>query len=234
MNTAIIVAAGAGNRFGGDTPKQFLTLRGKALLAVTISRFEECVDIDEIVVVTAEDRIESVSGLKSEFSKLKAVVEGGATRSESVRNGLSVADTTGIVAVHDGARPLVTAEEISRTVLAAKEHGAACLAVPVTDTIKQTEGGYITGTLDRTALRAAVTPQCFRFEIIERAFAESHSVQKATDECALVERLGIPIRIVEGSPRNIKITVAGDLKLAEALLDDQGLRRCSEQALKKT
>ncbi|MDH3492749.1 MAG: 2-C-methyl-D-erythritol 4-phosphate cytidylyltransferase [Acidobacteriota bacterium] len=218
MNAAIIVAAGDGKRFGGTTPKQFLTLRGKTLLEIAVSRFEECADILEVVVVVPADFVDRSMEIIRKFPKTAAVVAGGTTRSGSVLNGLNAAAGAGIIAVHDGARPLVTVEEISRTVRAADEFGAACLAVPVTDTIKKTDGQEIITTVDRSTLRRAVTPQCFRREILERAFAEAESMESATDECTLVERLGIPVRLVEGSARNIKITMPDDLVLAEALL----------------
>ena len=223
MNTAIIVAAGAGKRFGGEAPKQFLTLRGKTLLEITLSRFEHCTDVDEIVLVVPEERLRAEESLQSQFTKLKSIVAGGSTRAESVRNGLEEVRSEGVVAVHDGARPLVSVSEISLTIAAAKKHGASCLVVPVTDTIKKTDGRVITGTLDRSKMRRAVTPQCFEYGLLKRAFAEADSIETATDECSLVERLGVAIRIVEGSVRNIKITMPEDLKIAEALLDQKDI-----------
>ena len=220
MNTAIIVAAGAGKRFGQKTPKQFLTLRGKTLLEITLSKFEQCSDIGEIVLVVPEDSVEGAAQLITDFSKLGSVVAGGETRSLSVLRGLEAVRNRNFVAVHDGARPLVSVEEISRTVRSAAETGAACLVMPVTDTIKRIEGDQIAGTLDRTKLRRAVTPQCFRYELLERAFRESSSLESATDECTIVEALGVKIKVVEGSARNIKITVPEDLNIARALLDE--------------
>ena len=148
-------------------------------------------------------------------------VSGGETRAASVWNGLQAikSDKAEIVAVHDGARPLVTAEEISRTIEKAGETGAACLVAPVTDTIKEIADGEILRTVDRAKLRRALTPQCFRLGILRRAFelARNESIE-FTDECMIVERLGVAVSIVEGSPRNIKITLPEDLILAEALL----------------
>lgn len=217
MNTAIIVAAGSGKRFGGDTPKQFLELAGKPVVFHTLQRFEDCAAIDEIVLVLPQ----SETSAKFNFNKLKKIVAGGQTRAESVWNGLQAVDFTKVevVAVHDGARPLVTTEEITATIEKARETGAACLVAPVTDTIKEVADGKINGTIDRTKLRRALTPQCFKFDVLQRAFAQLNRFSKdATDESYLVEQLGIAVSIIEGSAKNIKITVPEDLVLAESLL----------------
>jgi 2-C-methyl-D-erythritol 4-phosphate cytidylyltransferase len=222
MNTAIIVAAGSGKRFGGKTPKQFLEILGKPLIIHTFQRFEACPEIDEIILVlpsTETAKFLQIAG-KYNLKKLSKVVPGGNTRAESVRKGLSAvrAATADIVAVHDGARPLVSIEEISETVEKAKETGAACLVSAVTDTIKEIENGEISRTIDRSTLRRALTPQCFRYEILRRAFENADLSEAATDECFLVEKLDQKIAIVEGSTRNIKITHREDLILAESLL----------------
>ena len=121
--------------------------------------------------------------------------------------------------MHDGVRPFVTADEISATVAAAREFGAAVLTVPVVDTIKEVKDGFITGTPPRAGLRRALTPQCFRYEILRRAYADSYSLSAAaTDDSWLVENLGIRVRSVEGSSRNLKITQPEDLAVAELLL----------------
>lgn len=222
MNTAIIVAAGHGRRFAADKPKQFLELAGKPVVFHTLQAFEDCPTIDEIVVVFPQfetnDLIESKAPIN--FSKLKTQVAGGNSRAISVLKGLkAVSPNTEIVAVHDGARPLVTPEEITRTIEKAKETGAAILVAPVTDTIKEVAGDKIVGTIERARLRRALTPQCFRLEILRRAFEEFKDLNEiATDESFLVEKLGVTVSIVEGSARNIKITVPEDLVLAEILL----------------
>ncbi|MBL8181930.1 MAG: 2-C-methyl-D-erythritol 4-phosphate cytidylyltransferase, partial [Blastocatellia bacterium] len=163
MNTAIIVAAGSGTRFGSDIPKQFVEIGGRQLLSHTLEKFEACDEIEEIVLVLSEDQIPN---FRSEISKLRTVVAGGASRAVSVQNGLAaVSENTKIVAVHDGARPLVTVEEIAQTVMKAAETGAACLVAEVSDTIKHVEGGEIVRTVDRTKLRRALTPQAFRVDI---------------------------------------------------------------------
>ena len=213
---AIIVAAGSGSRFGSETPKQFLEINGKPVIAHTIERFEAAPSVDSIVIVVAAERIAQID--PSPFRKVSGVAIGGASRAESVLNGLSVLlDDIEVVAVHDGARPLVTVAEIEATIARAKEAGAACLVAPVTDTIKSVRGGEIAATLDRDKLRRALTPQAFKREVLLAAF-ENADLAAATDECYLVEKLGHPITIVEGSPRNIKITHPEDLILAEAFL----------------
>jgi 2-C-methyl-D-erythritol 4-phosphate cytidylyltransferase len=224
MNTAIIVAAGSGQRVGGDTPKQFLEIHGKPIIIHTLERFEKCALVDEIVLVLAKSKIGGFLEVVSKygFTKPVRIIEGGETRSDSVYNGLDsiVPDSAGIVVIHDGARPLVTDSEISRTILKAKETGAACLVCEVTDTIKEVCNETIIQTIDRRKLRRAMTPQCFEYELIKRAFSENDVGELDTDECRLVEKLGHDIAIVEGSVRNIKVTRAEDLIFVENALDE--------------
>jgi len=236
MNTAIIVAAGSGQRFAGSQPKQFVPILGKPLIIHTLEKFESCPAIDEIVLVLSEaGRVEfEIINLKFEISKLRHVVTGGKTRAESVRNGLDSIELSAgdIVAIHDGARPFVYVDEISRTVEKASETGAACLVADVTDTIKEIDGAYISRTIDRNNLRRALTPQTFRYDILQKAFEGVDLIESITDECYLVEKLGVKIAFVEGSARNIKITRAEDLVLAEALIetyDRSGLSKISSE-----
>lgn len=222
MNIAIIVAAGSGKRFGGKTPKQFLEILGKPLIIHTIERFEACAEIDEIILVlpsTETAKFLEIAG-KYNLKKLSKTIAGGETRAESVWKGLSAvrAATAETIAVHDGARPLVSIAEIAETVKKAKECGAACLVAAVTDTIKEIKDGKIARTIDRSTLRRALTPQCFQYEILKRAFANADLTEAATDECFLVEKLNQEIAVVEGSARNIKITHPEDLILAGNLL----------------
>jgi 2-C-methyl-D-erythritol 4-phosphate cytidylyltransferase len=221
MNTAIIVAAGSGTRFKSTTPKQFVEIHGKPLLIHTLERFEVARSVDSVIVVLPEDRIDEFESLAQRFqlNKIFAVVSGGATRAESVRNGIdAIALDEGVVVVHDGARPLVTPDEIDETIEKAKDTGAACLVAPVTDTIKTINGKEIANTLDRDKLRRALTPQAFRVELLRKAFEQSDLSEAVTDECYLVEKLGHPISIVEGSSRNIKVTQADDLIIASEFL----------------
>ncbi len=221
MNCAIIVAAGSGTRFQAEKPKQFLEIAGKPLIFHTLDIFEKCSSIDEIVLVLSSNEIENFKNLAAGYNltKLKKTVSGGKTRAESVVSGLRAVDEKcETVAVHDGARPLVSSEEISRTIEKAKEMGAACLTAKVTDTIKTIAGDKIVGTIDRETLRRALTPQCFQIEILRRAFAGADLSEAVTDECFLVERLGYEIAFVDGSAKNIKITTREDFLVAEILL----------------
>ena len=223
MNTAIIVAAGSGTRFGSPVPKQFLEIGGKPLLIHTLERFEFCPAVDEIVLVLSAAEIENFQSAIGKFNlkKISKIVSGGETRAASVLKGLNSidGDKAKIVAVHDGARPLVTTAEITKTIKKARETGAACLVAAVTDTIKEVADEKIVGTIDRTKLRRALTPQCFRYEILKRAFtAENEIGETVTDECFLVEKLGYKIAAVEGSAKNIKVTTPEDFVLAETLL----------------
>lgn len=215
--TAIIVAAGSGSRFNSETPKQFFELNGKPVVVHSIERFEAAESVDSIVLVLPQERVNGFN--TSQFAKVHIVLAGGNTRANSVLNGLNaVPNDTAIVAVHDGARPLVTVDEIERAIDKGKQTGAACLVAPVTDTIKSIRREEIAATLDRSQLRRALTPQVFRIEVLKKAFEEFTLDESVTDECYLVERLGRPIAMVEGSSRNIKITHSDDLLLAEALM----------------
>lgn len=219
MNTAIIVAAGSGERFRSEIPKQFLELNGRPVIERTVERMHSAPSIDSITLVLAPDHLHRFDELRARFPKLTAIVAGGRSRAESVRNGLdAIPAGCDIVAVHDGARPLVSVDEIERTIAQAGSSGAACLVAPVTDTIKSIRGGEIAATLDRDKLRRALTPQAFRLDILKRAFDLADLTNAVTDECYLVEKLGCPIAIVEGRASNIKITHPEDLVLAEALI----------------
>lgn len=225
MNTAIIVAAGTGSRFAASQPKQFVEILGKPLIIHTLERFEACPLVDEIILVLSLDGCSEFAKLNGhiEIKKLRSVATGGKTRAESVRNGLIKIDATKakIVAVHDGARPLVTVDEITRTIEKAAETGAACLVADVSDTIKEVESGTIKNTVDRRKLRRALTPQAFQYEILRKAFDDVDINEGITDECYLVEKMGVDITIVEGSSRNIKITRPEDFVLAEAYLKEE-------------
>jgi 2-C-methyl-D-erythritol 4-phosphate cytidylyltransferase len=223
MNIAIIAAAGAGTRMASDRPKQFLLLAGTPVIFHTLKVFEQCDSIDEVIVVLPAEESAGFLSLAGKFGvrKLARVVPGGATRSDSVKRGLMAirSATAEIVVVHDGVRPFVTVEEIDATIAAAKSDGAAILVAPVTDTIKQVDDEVVVKTLDRGTLRRALTPQCFRYELLREAYQKADvNDPSLTDESALVEQLGKRVSIVEGSARNIKITTAEDLAIAEAIL----------------
>jgi 2-C-methyl-D-erythritol 4-phosphate cytidylyltransferase len=223
MNIAIIAAAGAGTRMASDRPKQFLLLAGTPVIFHTLKPFEQCDDIHEVIVVLPAEESAGFLSMAGKFGlrKIARVVPGGATRADSVKRGLMAirSATAKIVAVHDGVRPFVTVEEISNTVAAAQSDGAAILVAPVTDTIKQVKNQAVAGTLDRGALRRALTPQCFQYELLRQAYQQADvNDPSLTDESALVERLGKRVSVVEGSGRNIKITSVEDLLIAEAFL----------------
>ncbi len=224
MNVAIVVAAGRGTRLGGNQPKQFLELRGVPIIIHTLRQFDRCAEINEIIVVVPAESTAAFSSLAEKFAvrKLSRVVSGGATRAQSVQCGLNAITSAEIVAVHDGVRPFVTPDEIDSVVAAARTSGAAILVAPVADTVKNVENGLVKSTLPRHNLRRALTPQCFRYDLLKRAFDQLADVEAAgievTDDSLLVERLGTEIGAVEGSELNIKITNEEDLALAEALL----------------
>ena len=208
---------------GGERAKQFLELAGIPIIIHTLRAFERCEIIQEVIVVLAAQEAADFLSLAGRFSlaKLAKVVPGGATRAESVLQGLRAVRpaTAEIVAIHDGVRPFVTPDEITRTVNAAQLHEAAVLVAPVTDTIKEVESGLVVRTLERSQLRRALTPQCFRYSLLRRAYEQADVMNpKLTDDSALVEAMGIGAVIVEGSPRNIKITTPEDLAIGEVLL----------------
>ncbi|MBX7171847.1 MAG: 2-C-methyl-D-erythritol 4-phosphate cytidylyltransferase, partial [Pyrinomonadaceae bacterium] len=159
MNTAIIVAGGSGTRFGGKTPKQFLEILGKPLIIHTLERFQKCSEINQIVLVLPSNQASNFLQIVNKYgiTKLSKIVAGGKTRAESVSKGLKAVQSAKakIIAVHDGARPLVSSNEISECVLKAKETGAAIIVSSVTDTIKQVKDGKIVNTIDRNQLRRA-------------------------------------------------------------------------------
>ena len=227
MNVAIVVAAGKGTRLGGKQPKQFLELCGVPIVIHTLRQFERCEEINEVIVVVPAESTAAFSSLAEKFAvrKLSGVVAGGATRAHSVLCGLNAIGNAEIVAVHDGVRPFVTPDEIDRVVAAARASGASILVAPVADTIKDIENGRVKTTPPRHNLRRALTPQCFRYDLLKRAYDQLDEIEAAgmevTDDSLLVERLGIEIIAVEGSPRNIKITQAEDLAWAETILKQE-------------
>jgi 2-C-methyl-D-erythritol 4-phosphate cytidylyltransferase len=228
MNVAIVVAAGKGTRLGGNRPKQFLELDGIPVIIHTLRQFERCREINEVVIVLpaplTEESADTFLSFVKEFglTKPRQAVAGGATRAQSVQRGLAAIAEAEVVAVHDGVRPFVTPEEIDQVVAATRVTGAAVLVASVADTIKEIEGDRVLRTLPRSSLRRALTPQCFRFDILKRAYQQLTQVEaedfEVTDDSLLVERLGVEIVAVEGSARNIKITQEEDLVLAEAIL----------------
>lgn len=218
---AVIVAAGSASRMGG-IDKVMAELGGEPMIVRTVRNFEECDAISEIVIVTREDLILPITSLCRDMAKVKAVVAGGNSRQESVGRGLNaLSDKVKLVAVHDGARPLITWQVIDRSVRAANTYGAAAPAIPVKDTIKVVEGRVVQNTPDRATLFAVQTPQCFDFDLLRGALKKAElDGSQVTDDCSAVERMGMTVKIVEGDERNIKVTTPMDLKIAEMLLEE--------------
>ena len=216
----LMPAAGAGERLGRGINKVFVEVAGKPILAHTLSIFETCEAVGEIVIVTGERDIEAAGELVGRFgfSKVAHIVAGGAQRQDSVRNGLAKCSYD-IIAIHDAARPMVTREIIERSIETAIAVGACIAAVPVIDTIKSADNGNVSATVDRSSLYSVQTPQTFRAELIRRAHDQAYRDGfYATDDAALVERLGEPVAIVQGSYENIKVTTPSDLEVAECRL----------------
>jgi 2-C-methyl-D-erythritol 4-phosphate cytidylyltransferase len=214
----VIVAAGAGMRMRG-ADKLFSVVAGRPLLAHTVAAFESCEPIDRIVLVVSEANLKRGRALVAEagFSKVVTVCTGGRRRQDSVKCGLTALGPCDWISVHDGGRPLVRPGMISRGLEAARETGAAVPVLPLADTIKEIDDkGAITRTLDRSRLVAVQTPQVFRYDLLVRAHDEA--TDDVTDDAAMVESLGHSVATFEGSSRNVKITTAEDLMLAEAYL----------------
>ena len=218
---AVIVAAGNASRMGG-IDKVMAPLQGEPMLVRTVRAFQDCAAISEIVVVTRPDLIVPIMDLCHDFSKLTMVIAGGSSRQESVQIGLlALSKKVKLAAIQDGARPLITESVIDRTVRAANTYGAAAPGIPVKDTVKTVQGGVVTSTPDRSALRAIQTPQVFDIDLLKGALAQAKKDNAAvTDDCSAVERLGMSVKIVEGDERNIKVTTPMDLKIAEMLLEE--------------
>lgn len=225
MDTSVIICcAGNSTRMQGKN-KILLPLGDKLVIGVTMSAFQNCESVKEIVIVARQQDIPEIRAEAERIgiTKLSACTEGGATRQESVINGLRcTSPDTEMVAVHDGARPLVKPEHIENTIKDARIFGGAALGVPVKDTIKVVEDGLVTDTPPRSRLYITQTPQVFKrklyFEGVD--FALEHGLD-FTDDCQLVEAIGGKICMTTGDYTNIKITTPEDIKLAEVMLDIQ-------------
>jgi 2-C-methyl-D-erythritol 4-phosphate cytidylyltransferase len=225
VNTcAIIVAAGKGVRIGASTEKAFLPLAGRPLFTHSLRTFDGMPEIGSAVLVVSAGRLEQARTMLEQQGPWRMRIEvasGGAERQDSVARGVQcVPAAAELIVVHDAARPLVSGACVRACLEAAAAHGAAIAAVPARDSIKIVEDGCtIARSIDRTTVWLAQTPQVFAAALLRRAIAAARAGDTiATDESVLVERLGIPVRVVEGEARNIKITVPGDLSWAEWLL----------------
>lgn len=216
--SAIIVAGGVGKRMGSPVPKQFLSLRGKPVLWYTLVAFHRFDPAMQLVVVLPKEQIDIWGTLCTghQLAIEHAVMAGGAERFHSVREGLKAVMHDGLVAVHDGVRPLVSTELIARCFAAAEQQGAAIPVVPIGSSVREVNGNS-SRALDRTALRLVQTPQCFSVPLLRKAFELPYD-PAFTDEATLVERAGVSVHTVEGEERNIKVTTPLDLEVAEAVL----------------
>ena len=220
--SAVIVAAGSARRMEGID--KILTPLGELpVLVHTLYAFQDCDAFQEIVIVTREDLLAEIGRLCKTYKldKVTKIIVGGAERINSVQAGLREVDPSAdLIAIHDGARPLVSQEILLATTAKAAETGAAAPAIPVIDTVKQVENGLAVGTVDRAGLRAVQTPQIFDSGLIRGALAKAlEDKAPLTDDCSAVERLGMKVSLTEGSPENIKITTPFDLLLGQAILE---------------
>lgn len=233
----VIPAAGAGVRMGTEVAKQFMELVGRPLLCVTLESFERCPAVESMVVVVPEDRVAFCREEIVErfgLSKVSGVIPGGRRRQDSVRLGLEAAQGEfDLVLIHDGVRPFVGPEFILRIIQAASRHRAVVPALPLKETIKEVgQDGNVAATIQRGSLRLVQTPQAFRYEDIlcahQRALDERW--EEMTDDALLLERMGIPVAVVEGLEENIKITTPYDLELARFIL---GRKKPDHESTKK-
>ncbi|MEY8321038.1 2-C-methyl-D-erythritol 4-phosphate cytidylyltransferase [Lachnospiraceae bacterium 46-61] len=228
MNTkkycsAVIPAAGTGVRMGTKTKKQFLKLGEKEMIVYTIQKFEQCSQVDEIVLVTANDTMDLLTNIvkREGFQKVSAIVEGGKERQNSVYAGIcAVNKKAEIITVHDGVRPFVKVDDITKTIITAQQKGACVLGVKAKDTIKicNVENQIVT-TPERNFVWYIQTPQTFQKQLLIKAFEKAGKENFiGTDESVLVERDGTTVFVVEGSYENIKITTPDDIVVGEAYL----------------
>ena len=227
---ALVPAAGRGLRMGGSVPKQFLSLGGEPLIIQSLRMLQAAPVVDRIILAVPSAEIEYCEReivSRHGFTKVTKVVVGGAERQDSVRCALAqVPSDTEIVLIHDAVRPFVTLRMIAEVVAAARKEGAAIIALPMRDTVKQVRrDGMIERTVDRTPLWLAQTPQAFRREWIETAHRKAHAEGvRATDDAFLVEWLGHSVAVIEGSGENIKVTRPEDLVIGEAILASRNTR----------
>ncbi|MDD5439739.1 MAG: 2-C-methyl-D-erythritol 4-phosphate cytidylyltransferase [Candidatus Omnitrophica bacterium] len=218
---ALVPAAGKGKRLRGRIDKAFVTVNAKPLVAHTLTALENSPSIDTIILIVGKRSMGRARRMVSRyrFGKVRSIVRGGDTRSDSVWEGLKAVGThDGIILIHDAARPCISREVIGRAVRTVKRAGAVCVAVPVKPTIKIVRGGSIVTTPRRDDLWEAQTPQVFKRDVIFKAYGNRLLRKSATDDAALAERAGYKVRVVLGDYRNIKVTTREDLILAGQLL----------------
>ncbi len=217
--SVIVVAAGEGKRFGGAKP--YSLLKGKPILEWSLDTFEAHENVDEVILVLRDDSRKK--DFSARYTKIVSVARGGEKRQDSVLSGFRQIDPTKaeIVLVHDGVRPLVSSELIGRIIKAVQEKGAVVPVIPLKDTVKRVDGQEVKKTLEREKLFRVQTPQGFDYSVLKAAFDQAAKEDfYGTDEAVLVERTGKKVYVVQGDPRNIKITTPEDIKIAEAFLGD--------------
>lgn len=224
--SVIIAAAGNSTRYGTGKSKQFLLLEGVPVLIKSVQAFEQIDDVEEIIITARKQDFDVIEAFLEQYGiqKVKCIVEGGATRQDSIWAAVKkVSEKADLIAVHDGARPLVSRETINGVIEKAVQEGAAACAVPVKDTIKIIDSsGKIVTTPDRASLRAVQTPQVFDFTLYKQAIEKAVLEGKQyTDDCQLIESIGHPVYLTEGDYENIKITTPDDLLVAEKFLSER-------------
>ena len=238
---AILPAAGLGTRMGSDQPKQFIEIDGMPLVIFTLRRLAACEAITDFFVATRAEEVVSLQDkvAKAGLGRPARVIHGGDTRQQSVANALAQVDpSTEIVLVHDAVRPFITAEQTARVIAEARLRGAAILAIPAIDTVKEVKRAslpedvaLITATIPRERLVMAQTPQAFSYSILREAFKKAEQDgATGSDEAVLVERLGREVFAVLGSERNLKITKAADMELARFYLDQEKRKQSQQKA----
>ena len=218
-HTILIVAGGRGTRMGGPQPKQFLELAGRPVLMHTLEAFDRWDASARFIVVLPEDQIDTWKRLCEAhvFGRIHRVVAGGETRFHSVRNGLDAVASNGLIAVHDGVRPLVAPSVIAACFAAAADGGAAVPVVPVVESVREVDADGGSRPVDRTRLRVVQTPQVFRADVLRAAYCLPYD-PRFTDDASVVEASGVAVRLVPGNRENIKLTTPMDLLLAEQLM----------------
>jgi len=223
--SAVITAAGSGSRMGGVS-KQTLSLNNKPCIAYSLIAFQNCIDIDEIIITAKADEIELLREISNKFgiTKLKDIVPGGSTRQESVSKGFSaVSDKSDIVAIHDAARPLIQPNQISELIYNTKRYGAATAAMPMYDTVKRGDkNSLIVETVPRDDLFTVQTPQVFKTDLyrVALALAEKESFS-ATDDTSLAEFAGFPVKLCQVSAMNTKLTTSFDVEIITSILKER-------------
>ncbi len=217
----IIVAGGSGKRMGAAVPKQFLELSGRTVLELSLERFREALPGARIIVVLPEAEMPRWQEIcrAGGIDGTHEAVAGGATRFQSVMRGLAAVGDAELVAVHDGVRPLASADLLRRCVAVAREHGSAVPVVRPVDSFRTVGAGGVSSVVDRSLLRAVQTPQVFRADWLRAAYAQPYD-EAFTDDASVVEASGCGITLCEGERSNIKITVPEDLAVARALLSE--------------